>query len=247
MGSPFDSRPYKSVRGALDAFTVKQLPFITVVSRPSTASAASIMQMQPDSAAQQAPARTVRPLTGGSAAFSPKWVPDKLRPAPRSRSASAEGTARTGRGAAPAASGRGAQARADPAVAAAFEDNSVLRAAVAALVAMLGREKKLKKDADAQAEVLRQKCIELEQAVEEVENRGQDGGKAWRTNSKKMQNYGPLAPSSVMDPFAEEQRIIREREQRMAEKERRRKEARDGAQAAHAASEVKCAATMMHS
>ena len=245
MGSPFDSRPYKSVRGALDAFTVKQLPFITVASRPSTASAASITQMQPDSAAQQAPARTVGPLTGGSAAFSPKWVADKLRPAPRSRSA--EGTARTGRGAAPAASGRGAEARADPAEAAAFEDNSVLRAAVAALVAMLGREKKLKKDADAQAEVLRQKCIELEQAVEEVENRGQDGGKAWRTNTKKMQNYGPLAPSSVMDPFAEEQRIIREREQRLAEKERRRKEARDGAQATHAASEVKCAATMMHS
>jgi hypothetical protein len=245
MGSPFDSRPYKSVRGPLDEFTVKQLPFITVVSRPSTASAASITQMRPDSAAQPAaaaPARTVRPLTG-SAAFSPKWVPDKLRSAaPQSRSA--EGTARTGRGAAPAASGRGAGARAVPAEAALFEDNSVLRAEVAALVAMLGREKKLKRDADAQIDVLRQKCIELEQAVEEVENRGQDGGKAWRTNTKKMLNYGPLAPSSIMDPFAEEQRIIREREQRLAERERRRGEAR---QASRAAPEVKCAATMMHS
>jgi hypothetical protein len=120
----------------------------------------------------------------------------------------------------------------------------VLRAEVAALVAMLGREKKLKRDADAQIDVLRQKCIELEQAVEEVENRGQDGGKAWRTNTKKMLNYGPLAPSSIMDPFAEEQRIIREREQRLAERERRRGEAR---QASRAAPEVKCAATMMHS
>jgi hypothetical protein len=97
-----------------------------------------------------------------------------------------------------------------------------------------------------QVEVLLRKCKELEKAVEEVEKRSKDSGKAWRVNTKKMLNYGPLAPSSVMDPFAEEQKIIRERKQRLAEKERRRKERRELEETEGRACDAKMSATIMH-
>jgi hypothetical protein len=101
-------------------------------------------------------------------------------------------------------------------------------------------------DADVQVEVLRRKCTELEKAVEEAESRGNDSGKAWRTNSKKMLNYGPLVPSSVTDPFAEEQRIMRERKQRLAEKERRKEERREMEHGTGPAPDMKMSATVLH-
>jgi hypothetical protein len=132
--------------------------------------------------------------------------------------------------------------------AAAFEDNRALKAAVSALGSMLVRERKLKQAADEQLEKLHCKLAELGGMVEEAEGRGKDGGKVWRTNTKKLQNYGPLAPSSVMDPFAEEQKIMREREQRLAERERRRREkVEQGAAGTGTATHSKSAATLMHS
>ena len=53
---------------------------------------------------------------------------------------------------------------------------------------------------------------------------------------------GRLAPSSVMDPFAEEQRIAREKEQRLAERDQKRREQLEQTRA----TDSKSAATLMH-
>jgi hypothetical protein len=134
-----------------------------------------------------------------------------------------------------------------PAVAAAlFDENCVLRAAVSSLRGMITHERMLKTDVELQLDVLHGRCAELEAAVDKAARDSKGGGKAWRTNSKKLTNFGPLAPSSVMDPWAEEQRIMREREQRAAERERRRRE-RQEATRADAEWDSKFAATKLHS
>jgi hypothetical protein len=197
-----------------------------------------------------------------TAPFSPKWAADKLRatqpqrggpsaahqdqPAPSARKLPFEVMQgeRVQRSTVECAPPRGAVS----AEAAVFEDNHALKAAVSALGSMLVRERKLKQAADERLEKLHRKLAELGAMVEEAEGRGKDGGKVWRANTKKLQNYGPLAPSSVMDPFAEEQKIMREREQRVAEKERRRREKLEQAEgAAGTATHSKSAATLMHS
>jgi hypothetical protein len=252
--------PYQAVRGLVDEFTVKQLPFVTVMSRPSTASSARA------TAPHAQPRHVSRPHSSVSCTtpFSPKWAADKLmttqpqrggpsaahqdQPAPSARKMPLEVTRgdRVGSRSSTVECVRGAVS----AEAAAFEDNHALKAAVSALGSMLVRERKLKQAADEQLEQLHLKLAELGGMVEEAEGRlrGKDGGKVWRTNTKKLQNYGPLAPSSVMDPFAEEQKIMREREQRLAERERRRREkVEQGAAGTGTATHSKSAATLMHS
>lgn len=176
MGSTFNPQPYQSVRGPSDVFTVKQLPFVTVMRRPSTASSAHSAHIQRDAACHpERAASTLSSRTGPAphaAAFSPKWTADKLRsttlsaqPAQlllKQRAVSAaladgnvERHERTGRGKNAArgdvqAAEQRERARGLPAEAAVFEDNHVLRAAVSALQAMIDHERRLQQDADAQ-------------------------------------------------------------------------------------------------
>jgi hypothetical protein len=285
MNGVCDSQEYRSVRGPVDAFTVKQLPFVTVLgcSRPSSAipnantvSAIQAKQSPTGTGTPHAPQRESRPHSSMSlhgpapraATFSPSWAAVKLRKASASGSLSepfandASQTISNQRSpihfVLPPASakqqfpkeksadgeswrnGRPAERRV-PVEAAVFEENRVLKEAVSALRSMVDHERKLKKDVDSRLEELRGRCVDLEAAVVAAETNCKGEGKAWRANTKKMQNYGPLAPSSVTDPFAEEQRITREREQRLAEKERRRKEGMEQTAASQ------CAATRLHS
>jgi hypothetical protein len=250
--SRYDCQPYQSVRGLVDEFTVKQLPFVTVMSRPSTASSVrtAALHAKPISA----PRQVSRPKSSMSRTeqFSPKWAADKMgwtqparqqdQPVPPAPTVPVDKKQGERMQCNTVVSERGAV----PAEAALFEDNHSLKAAVSALGSMIVRERKLKQAADEQLEKLHRKFIDLGAMVEEAEARGRGDGKVWRTNTKKLQNYGPLAPSSVMDPFAEEQKIMREREQRLAEKERRRREKFEQA-AAGTATYSKGAATLMHS
>lgn len=151
MGSTFNSKPYESVRGPTDAFSVKQLPFVTVMRRPSTASSASAAHAQPDPADCQAlPAQNLRPTTSSApraAAFSPKWACERVRgatppiPKQRHRNHFTSFAQREG-------------GRVLSAEAAVFEDNHTLRAAVSALQAMVLHEKKMHQDIDAQVELM---------------------------------------------------------------------------------------------
>ena len=164
MGSTFNSRPYESVRGPTDAFSVKQLPFVTVMRRPSTASSASAAHAQPDPADRQAlPAQNLRPITSSApraAAFSPKWACERLRgatpsekmaqPIPKQHHGNRV-TAFAQREGGPFAQREGG--RVPSAEAAVFEDNHTLRAAVSALQAMVLHEKKMHTDIDAQVEL----------------------------------------------------------------------------------------------
>ncbi len=245
----------------MDEFTVKQLPFVTVMSRPCTASSANAAPEPFQAAAQPNPRQLPRPHSSMSftasapaaAAFSPKWTADKTARQPPAANAAADGRGMPP-GPLPAKERYGSERAGkhfagsnQPTVEAAlFEENCVLRAAVSSLRGMITHERMLKKDVELQLDVLRDRCVEIEAAVEEAERGGKGGGKAWRTNSKKATNFGPLAPSSVMDPWAEEQRIMREREQRAAEKEQGRRE-RLQATRADADSHSKIAATKLHS
>jgi hypothetical protein len=278
MSSSFDGQQcqYKSVRGPVDEFTVKQLPFVTVMSRPSTASSAHVVHAQPkprpSSNGTATPSQHLsRPHTaatatmsfaaprGGAAQFSPKWAADKLR-TPSSSSASAQPGRQRAQQPLPSEQklfskqnagdmlgektvrGEAAAGRRVPVQALLFEENSTLRAAVSALRSMIDHEKQLKKGIECELDELQGRCAELEAAIEAASCKG--GDKAWRTNTKKLKNFGPLAPSSVTDPFAEEQRIMRERQQRLAEKEQRRREKLE--QSGPAATNPLAAATKMH-
>lgn len=283
MNGVCDSQEYRSVRGPADAFTVKQLPFVTVLScsRPSSAipNTNTVSAIQ----ARQIPTGTPQRVGGSrphssmslhgpeprAATFSPSWAAVKLRktsaagslPAPFVNDAS-QTISRQRSPVLPPASGKEQLSKeksatpsgeswrngrpADRGVpvepeAAVFEENRVLKEAVSALRSMIDHERKLKKDVETRLQELRGRCVDLEAAVVAAETNCKGEGKAWRANTKKMKNYGPLAPSSVTDPFAEEQRITREREQRLAEKERRRKEVMEQTAAAQ------CAATRLHS
>jgi hypothetical protein len=99
-------------------------------------------------------------------------------------------------------------------------ENLQLKATVTALRSMIEHEKQMKHEVDAAIEELCRKCVRIDAEMQDAKH---VSAKAWRTNIKKMKNYGPLAPSSIMDPFAEEQRIMREREKQSAEKGQQRK------------------------
>jgi hypothetical protein len=287
MSSSFDGQQYKSVRGPVDEFTVKQLPFVTVMSRPSTASSAHAVPAQlskprpsPTGTATPSSQQLSRPHTAATgtmsfaapraAQFSPKWTADKMRVAGAPSASSGTASAQPGRQRAlPVPSeqkllskqnagdynhmmgektvrGEAAAGRRVPVRALLFEENSTLRAAVSALRTMIEHEKQLKEGIEREVDELQGRCAELEAAVEAGSCKG--GDKAWRTNTKKLKNFGPLAPSSVTDPFAEEQRIIRERQQRLAEKEQRRREKLEqpGPAATNPLAATKFAATKMH-
>ena len=279
MNDVCDSQEYKSVRGPVDAFTVKQLPFVTLLScsRPSSAipntNTISAIQAKQSTTQTGTPQRLSRPHSSmslhgpapGAASFSPNCAAVKLRKASASGSQSAEpfvnnasqmisrqlspflppASAKQHFSKEKSADGeiwrKGRAERRFPAEAAVFEENRVLKEAVSALRSMIDHERKLKKDVESRLEELRGRCVDLEAAVVAAETNCKGEGKAWRANTKKLKNYGPLAPSSVTDPFAEEQRITREREQRLAEKERRRKEGMEKTAA------PQCAATRLHS
>ena len=110
------------------------------------------------------------------------------------------------------------------------------------MLGMINHEKQLRMGADAQLMELERKFRELEATVKQVESDSVQGSKVWRSNTLKPQNFGPLVPSSVMDPFAEEQRITRERQQRVADRQQKQREKLEQT----AAMGSKSAATMMH-
>ena len=245
MSGAFDSQPYQAVRGPSTAFTMKQLPFVTVMSRPSTASSAHNVQPQP----QPQPRPASRPhssmsLTAarGGQAFSLKWAAETKLDGSEGRASDNGGGAQRNRplaarqAGAAAASGESAIAR-DMSL-----ENHALSAGVRSLLGMINREKQLRMGADAQLMELERKFRELEATVKQVESDSVQGSKVWRSNTLKPQNFGPLVPSSVMDPFAEEQRITRERQQRVADRQQKQREKLEQT----AAMGSKSAATMMH-
>jgi hypothetical protein len=243
MSGAFDSQPYKALRGPSSAFTVKQLPFVTVMSRPSTASSAQ--NVQPQTQPQPRPASRPQSCMSqvGAAAgepFSPKWAADKIDRSkgkghvPVNGSAAFRATAPQGRPGAAAPS-------VESAIRNISQENHALSLEVQSLLSMISREKELKMDADAQLKQLERKFRELEGTIKRVESENMEGSKVWRLNAQKPLNFGPLAPSSVMDPFAEEQRIVREKQQRLAERDRKRREQLEQT----TATDSKSAATMM--
>jgi hypothetical protein len=245
MSSTFDSQPYLAVRGPSTAFTVKQLPFVTVMSRPSTASSAHNVQPQP----QPQPRPASRPQSSmsltaarGGQAFSPKWAAETKLDRSEGRASDNGGGAQRNRPTAARQAGAAAASGESAIVRDMSLENHALSAGVRSLLGMINHEKQLRMGADAQLMELERKFRELEATVKQVESDSVQGSKVWRTNTHKPQNFGPLVPSSVMDPFAEEQRITRERQQRVADRHQKQREKLE----LTAAMGSKSAATIMH-